>query len=390
MIVLLMKSIMIFLTIDLALIIFIIVRKLILTYIRKQRIISREKYDPIIVTVLTTQDLSPLRKVKLNRFDKAVIQHLLVDIIEKTNYPYFKFVEEIAYAIGVYKKNIKRLKGIYWWDQAQAVHLLGLFRMKEAIPNILHTLERTNNREVILKCCEALLMISGVEYIELVIEKLIAIENQSIKQITDLMLLVDDDYFERLERLSRDNDEAKKVFLEASSMRGDVRIISYIKEGMYDENIEIMISSLKASSNLGGIQDEQYYRTLLEISGHKFWVVRAFTAKVLAFYNQMSSTDALKDLLRDSNWRVRNNAGEALLYMGSNGMVALADMLDDDDRFARDMSWQVLQTAQLRENFSELKQTPNAYNHVLKKMKAYTERKYDASLSNLEKNSIIL
>ena len=68
------------------------------------------------------------------------------------------------------------------------------------------------------------------------------------------------------------------------------------------------------------------------------WPVRAMAAKALGALGIQAAIPGLQRALRDREWWVRANSAQALRMMGSSGLSALAAMLHDEDRFARDQA----------------------------------------------------
>jgi len=67
------------------------------------------------------------------------------------------------------------------------------------------------------------------------------------------------------------------------------------------------------------------------------WEARAVAAAHL-HSPRAGAIEGLRNALRDSNFHVRRNAADALLRMGESGVAVLRQMLESEDRFARDTS----------------------------------------------------
>lgn len=67
------------------------------------------------------------------------------------------------------------------------------------------------------------------------------------------------------------------------------------------------------------------------------WEARAVAAGHLQS-PRSGAIEGLRNALRDSNFHVRRNAADALLRLGEPGVAVLKQMLESDDRFARDTS----------------------------------------------------
>lgn len=113
---------------------------------------------------------------------------------------------------------------------------------------------------------------------------------------------------------------------------------------------EIRIAALKGAYDLGDILDEDYFNKIAALEKDDEWEVRAFLAKFLENIKTNEAITILARLIKDSNWYVRNNAAIALVNQGESGLKSLVGLLDSKDRFARDKSREVIQTGIIYED----------------------------------------
>jgi HEAT repeat protein len=81
---------------------------------------------------------------------------------------------------------------------------------------------------------------------------------------------------------------------------------------------------------------------LMELLGDEDAGVRASAAEALGKLGHWPAAPSVARLLRDPAWRVRREAGLALRALGSPGQLLLRRSLADEDRFAAEMSRQIL------------------------------------------------
>jgi HEAT repeat protein len=92
----------------------------------------------------------------------------------------------------------------------------------------------------------------------------------------------------------------------------------------------------KASLALGKIGDPEDVPKLLTAAKDEAWPVRAQAASALGMIGDVTAIPKLQELTVDREWWVRLNASRALANMGPAGERALARLLEDEDRYARD------------------------------------------------------
>ena len=95
---------------------------------------------------------------------------------------------------------------------------------------------------------------------------------------------------------------------------------------------------------LGKMGDPEDVPVLLKGTKDGSWPVRAQAANALRMIGEVSTIPTLKDLAADEEWWVRLNACKALANMGPEGEKALLELLQGDDRYARDRAAATLET----------------------------------------------
>ena len=99
----------------------------------------------------------------------------------------------------------------------------------------------------------------------------------------------------------------------------------------------------QAALALGRIGNPEDVPALQEAAEDEDWPVRAQIANALGMIGELSTVPTLQKLSVDREWWVRLNASRALANIGPAGERALAEILDGDDRFARDRAATILE-----------------------------------------------
>ena len=309
----------------------------------------------LIEKCLQTSDISALVDGKHGRISKLVIKEILADKFPSASLVNRFVMNAIADHFGIYERDIKQLKSLKWWVQANAAYDLGVFRVKESLPMLIEKLEKSRNREVRIKAGEAILKISSSRHLLDVMDNIQTLNKRNHNHLIDLIANIEEDIFPVMEIvLLKSNLLSIRISIEVLGKKQDERVLPYAFECLESGDIEVMISALKSLDSLGEISDPEYILpSIMKLKDHKLWVIRSFVAKVLKHYRFPKCYVVLKDMIGDSSWRVRYNAGISLATMGSQGVFSLSEILFTPDRFARDMAWQLLQKEKLINHLSQ-------------------------------------
>jgi HEAT repeat protein len=100
----------------------------------------------------------------------------------------------------------------------------------------------------------------------------------------------------------------------------------------------------QATLALGKIGDPADVPLILESAQSPSWPVRAQAANALGLIGEVSTIPMLKGMATDEEWWVRLNAAKALANMGPEGEKALLELLQGEDRYARDRAAATLES----------------------------------------------
>lgn len=99
----------------------------------------------------------------------------------------------------------------------------------------------------------------------------------------------------------------------------------------------------QATLALGKIGDPEDVPKLLAACQDKAWPVRSQAANALGMIGDVSTIPTLQRLMTDQEWWVRLNASQALANMSLAGERALVEVLEGQDRFARQRAAAILE-----------------------------------------------
>jgi HEAT repeat protein len=113
---------------------------------------------------------------------------------------------------------------------------------------------------------------------------------------------------------------------------GDVRAEPAMLSALESEDNELRIRAAAALGMVGSLTCVPALRRALQ---DPEWEVRAQAAAALGRQMDARAIDSLRLSMRDENWWVRQNSAQALSEI-PGGVAALVEVLEDEDRFARD------------------------------------------------------
>jgi HEAT repeat protein len=133
--------------------------------------------------------------------------------------------------------------------------------------------------------------------------------------------------------------------LEIAANLGDPRLVPLLGAHAGSDSARARRMVAKALGNATGGESADL---LVQMLGDGDEEVRAIAADSLARIDAVATVNRLGGLLRDESFGVRRSAGLSLDRLGAPGRLVLRRLLEDEDRFARDMARQVLDSAGAR------------------------------------------
>lgn len=107
-------------------------------------------------------------------------------------------------------------------------------------------------------------------------------------------------------------------------------------------SVNLRTRALRALAVLG-VESSQEVDALLRALNDTAWEVRAVAARAVGDLQLTAGLSALQQAVSDKAWWVRHNAAQALKKFGDAGEMVLLQLMQSDDRFARETVIQVLQ-----------------------------------------------
>ncbi len=125
--------------------------------------------------------------------------------------------------------------------------------------------------------------------------------------------------------------------VQAARVLGGLRALearpALIRATLQGESVDLRA---KSAFSLGKIGDPEDISTLLKAAEDEAWPVRTQAASSLGMIGETETIPTLQRLTLDQEWWVRLNASRSLSNMGPAGERALTELLESEDRYARD------------------------------------------------------
>lgn len=324
--------------------IFLLIHKIIDRKIGKKDEKSRRYYENIIEDFISN-NIEDIPEINTRR-ELLIFKSALLESLNRSNKNQQDKLLEIAREVGLVKIEMEYLNNASEARKAIAAYFLGEIGAKEATEELINNIDRSN-KELSYVICRALILVGGIEYIDIIIDILRVDDFIMKSRILDLISLIhEEDIYPKMREYLEGTDIFKRVLaLEALGNRKDKRVFPYIGQAISSSQKELKISGLKAVIEIGYLDCEDIISDIKMLKDDEEWEVRAFLAKALGEYNDCGREEImiLKEMVEDLNWFVRFNSSESLLRLGENGVVALSEILYSSDEFAKDRAWAILQ-----------------------------------------------
>ncbi|MGM0369926.1 MAG: HEAT repeat domain-containing protein [Bacillota bacterium] len=286
--------------------------------------------------VVLTADFSEQKRV--------ILEEIIINYLQQVKGTTEAKLKSLAQESGVIDAKLEQLvNSTQWWEKSEAAYVLGKLEATAASSDLLDLLDATNS-DVRYQSARALVKITGSEYLELVIKKLLSLAVYPQDEILRVIEEVNGDIYEELKPLMDTGEINKQIIaIRGLGLKNDYRVLAWIKKYLHSINSQLVVACLQAAYQIGDVGDQEYFKLLLTTKDSYRAEVRANLALVLEKFRNSTSRNQLKKLMTDQQWQVRYNAAQSLLAHGERGIVTLSEQLQSDDQFARDMAWQVLQ-----------------------------------------------
>ncbi len=296
-----------------------------------------ERLEEALDSSLETEEIHPDLK-NLGSRDLDILSALLIQYLSVLRGSEREWLVGLATEAGLREVYSQRISARGRWRKARAAENLGYFGGPPAV--VLLTRLLSNPDETLRAvAARALARIGNLEAVEALARTL-----NDPSELTRLRMA------ENLERIGAPaiphlvevlegaREEASTDGpVQAARVLGGLRALearsALIHAALHGESVDLRA---KSALSLGKIGDPEDISVLLKAAEDEAWPVRTQAASSLGMIGEVSTIPVLQRLTVDQEWWVRLNASRSLSNIGPAGERALAEILQSEDRFARD------------------------------------------------------
>lgn len=328
--------------INFILFIFLLIRKMYMKILISKKEYLEKKYEEQILSYISNRDKSIII-IPRTKLEIGVFRNLLLNYSSLLTGETKELLNDFAAKDSLIADIRKKLLSNNPWKKRIGAYQAGEFGFDEFSEILLKQL-KTSDKELFYITSRALIKLGGKLYIKQVLYQAVKEAKMEKNNILTLVELVEEDINDILdEAMAEDNAFLNAIALEIYGQRQYMEAVFWIDKMISSPYKEVRIASLKAAEALGDIGDNEYINKILSLEFDQEWEVRAFLAKFLKKVKTDNSVEGLKRLMKDMNWFVRYNAANSLAEQGEKGIKALIDLLNSEDKFARDKAKEMIQ-----------------------------------------------
>ena len=328
--------------INFILFIFLLIRKMYMKILISKKEYLEKKYEEQILSYISNHDKSIII-IPRTKLEIRVFRNLLLNYSSLLTGETKELLNDFAAKDSLIADIRKKLLSNNPWKKRIGAYQAGEFGFDEFSEILLKQL-KTSDKELFYITSRALIKLGGKLYIKQVLYQAVKEAKMEKNNILTLVELVEEDINDILdEAMAEDNAFLNAIALEIYGQRQYMEAVFWIDKMIFSPYKEVRIASLKAAEALGDIGDNEYINKILSLEFDQEWEVRAFLAKFLKKVKTDNSVEGLKRLMKDMNWFVRYNAANSLAEQGEKGIKALIDLLNSEDKFARDKAKEMIQ-----------------------------------------------
>ncbi|SHF28230.1 HEAT repeat-containing protein [Caloramator proteoclasticus DSM 10124] len=290
---------------------------------------------------VTNVQLKVLKGFIKDRIKREIIEERFLLYFENLRGSISNNLTKLAEDIGLVDYELEKLKSKDMHKVALACKNLGEIRSKKALGSLLDLID-IEVVEVKYNVLMALAKIGDEEaFIEAFkrLSKTIPLSERSLVEIADSF--EGDKIYVYRNLMYLEDEFISSIFIKSAGNYKNTILADEIAIFLADENKEKKIAALKALGNMG---DNRYVIQIIELLNDESWEVRAIAAKVLGQLQDNRALIPLVKALSDKEWYVRYNAANSLISI-EGGIELVYDVLDGEDRFAKDIVVSVLETS---------------------------------------------
>ncbi|RSD29193.1 HEAT repeat domain-containing protein [Mesobacillus subterraneus] len=246
-----------------------------------------------------------------------------------------KNLEKLAESLLLhhYRKGLRKPK---WSTRMNALFYIETFRMAALKEEILAMLKHKRvTKEEQVRALTILAEFQAKEMFRLLMDEY---KDLSHLEYRNILSRVEDRGFEQfLLGYHSCHSELQYALLDLVGLKKNLQYLQFIESVFSASNGEERIRALKALASVGFVQNMEVYLPLLKSAN---WQERMLSARLAGAMKLEQALPDLVELLQDSSWWVRSQAGQSIMSFPQGRVTLEKVMAESNDTFARDMAWE--------------------------------------------------
>lgn len=235
--------------------------------------------------------------------------------------------------IGYYRKNLGSLK---WSSRMNALFHIEAFGMEGLKEDIIRMLNRRSiSKEEKIRALTILAQLQSAEMFDLLTGKYRDLSYLEYRNIMSRLKSGGFDLF--VLGYHSCQPDLKFAIMDLAGLRKELKYLNFAETVFSVSSGEERVRALKAVVSIGHVRKFERYLPLFQSVN---WEERMLAARLAGVMKAENSLPDLVQLLQDSSWWVRSQAGQSITMFPQGKKILEDVMSDSNDSFARDMAWE--------------------------------------------------
>jgi hypothetical protein len=232
-----------------------------------------------------------------------------------------------------YRKNLSSLR---WSSRMNALFHIEAFQMDGLKEDIISMLNRRRiTKEEKIRVLTILAQLQSAEMFDLLTGNY---RDLSYLEYRNILSRLNSDGFDQfLLGYHSCQPELKFAIMDLAGLKKELNFLNFAETVFSVSSGEERVRALKAIVSIGHVRKLDRYLHLFQ-SGN--WEERMLAARLAGVLKAEKTLPDLVQLLQDSSWWVRSQAGQSITMFPQGKKVLEGVMSDSNDSFARDMAWE--------------------------------------------------
>ncbi len=291
------------------------------------------------------------------RDEVAALKHVIVEAYGESPDTIRKPLALLYESLGLVADDMQTIRNGTLEEQSHATFRLGRLRHLPAL-DTLERVSKHHSAELRLVAIWALTELADARGIKPIVIALSGANGwqlmQAANRLLDMQLDLTLPLLELLDSAGGMRERRERIIMTVLDLISDFgpRARNYINPTagrqaalrlLDSESVNLRTRAIRALTALG-VESSREIESILRALKDQSWEVRAVAARAIGDLQLADGLLSLQEAVSDKAWWVRHNAAQALKKLGDAGEAILLQLMQSDDRFARETVTQALQS----------------------------------------------